>query len=410
MVAAHIFILAQRIISMPRKKPSDMPAKSDIITLISQIKDWRVLLLIIVLILIVFWFSPPQEVTAPPPDSTDSTELDQGTTDGTQVVQLFNTTAALIYPDKADARTPPPLYTAFLNDISAATQSIDIAVFDIDLPELGQALLDAHARGVTVRVAFDDENLEDARVAALIGDLQDAGIAVQGDGREPFMHEKIAVIDSSIVWTGSWNMTMNDTYRNNNFMWRIVNPSMATSYRQEIDQLMSGTFGTYKTSYAPHPKIPLPDGQIEYFFSPEDGINQYVVEALNNAQSRIVFMAFSYTDKLISQAMIDAHNRGVSVQGVMEAQNANGTGAVFNTLADADIDILRDGNCYIMHHKTIIIDDELVITGSYNFTKSAEKSNDENLLMIRSPQLATQALAEYTRVRTQAEEPLTCGR
>jgi phosphatidylserine/phosphatidylglycerophosphate/cardiolipin synthase-like enzyme len=82
-----------------------------------------------------------------------------------------------------------------------------------------------------------------------------------------------------------------------------------------------------------------------------------VVDALNNAQSRIVFMAFSYTDKLISQAMIDAHNRGVSVQGVMEAQNANGTGAVFNTLADADIDILRDGNCYIMHHKTIIIDD-----------------------------------------------------
>jgi phosphatidylserine/phosphatidylglycerophosphate/cardiolipin synthase-like enzyme len=63
-----------------------------------------------------------------------------------------------------------------------------------------------------------------------------------------------------------------------------------------------------------------------------------------------------------------------------------------------------------MHHKTIIIDDALVITGSYNFTKSAEKSNDENLLMIRSPQLATQALAEYTRVRTQAEEPLTCGR
>ncbi|MFN5933378.1 MAG: hypothetical protein ACK46D_03650, partial [Roseiflexaceae bacterium] len=96
---------------MPRKKPSDMPAKSDIITLISQIKDWRVLLLIIVLILIVFWFSPPQEVTAPPPDSTDSTELDQGTTDGTQVVQLFNTTAALIYPDKVYDRSTTEIYT-----------------------------------------------------------------------------------------------------------------------------------------------------------------------------------------------------------------------------------------------------------------------------------------------------------
>ncbi|MFM7677368.1 MAG: hypothetical protein ACKO83_00815, partial [Roseiflexaceae bacterium] len=140
---------------MPRKKPSDTPTKSDIISLISQIKDWRVLLLIIVIMLIVFWFSPPQEVTAPTPDSTDSTELDQGTNDGSQLVQLFNTTAALIYPDKTDARTPPPLYTAFLNDISAAQQHIDIAVFDIDLPELGQALVAAHARGVTVRVAFD---------------------------------------------------------------------------------------------------------------------------------------------------------------------------------------------------------------------------------------------------------------
>ncbi len=395
---------------MTRKKPRDTTDKNNIVAMIAQIKDWRVLLLIIVVMLIVYWISPPQEVTAPPSDTPDTTEVEQVPNNQTQLVQLFSTTPALVYPDKADARTKPPLYTAFLKDIMAAQKRIDIAVFDIDLPELGQELIAAQARGVAVRVAFDDENLEDARVAALIGELQDAGIVVQGDGREPFMHEKIAVVDESIVWTGSWNMTMNDTYRNNNFMWRVVNESMATRYSQEIDQLMSGTFGTYKTSYAPHPKVPLADGQIEYFFSPEDGINQYVVDALNNAQSGIYFMAFSYTDKFISQAMIDAHNRGVRVQGVMESQNANGTGAVFTTLAEADIDILRDGNCYIMHHKTIIVDDELVITGSYNFTKSAEKSNDENLMMIRSPQLATLAMVEYQRVRTQAEEPLTCGR
>jgi phosphatidylserine/phosphatidylglycerophosphate/cardiolipin synthase-like enzyme len=63
-----------------------------------------------------------------------------------------------------------------------------------------------------------------------------------------------------------------------------------------------------------------------------------------------------------------------------------------------------------MHHKTMIIDDDVLITGSYNFTKSAEQSNDENLLIIRSPQLATQYLAEYDRIRNQAENPLTCGR
>lgn len=401
---------------MTRKKPRDKQSNTDFVTLISQIKDWRVLVLIIIVLLLLIWLNPTGLTTpAALPDATDTpvTNPDKPTAvpaDPMQAVQFFTTTPALVYPDKADNRTPPPLYQAFLADIEAATTSVDIAVFDIDLPELGKALVAAKKRGVKVRVAFDDQNLEDARVADLIGTLQDAKISVIGDGREPFMHEKIAVIDRRIVWTGSWNMTINDTYRNNNQAWRFVSESMANDYRQEIDQLMAGNFGTTKTSYAPHPTIPLADGQLEFYFSPKDGINQYVVDAINQAQKNIVFMAFSYTDKFISQAMIDAHKRGVAVQGVMETQNAQGTGAVFDALANADIDILQDGNCYIMHHKTIVIDDQLVITGSYNFTKSAEKSNDENLMMIRSPKLAAQVLAEYALVRQQAEQPTVCGR
>ena len=395
---------------MPPKKPNSQKSDADLIALISKIQDWRVLLLIIVVMLIIVWLRPAEDPAAPTPETPPVDQPTAVVDTPLQGVQFFTTTPYLIYPDKADNRTPPPLYKTFLDDIAAAKSTIDIAVFDMDLPELGQALLDAHNRGVTVRVAFDDENLEDARVSALIGSLEDAKIAVLGDGREPFMHEKIAVIDERIVWTGSWNMTINDTYRNNNQAWRFENEKMAASYRQEIDQLMAGNFGTTKQSFAPHPKVAVADGQLEFYFSPEDGINKYVVDAINAAKTRVVFMAFSYTDKFISQAMIDAHQRGVEVQGVMEAQNANGTGAVFTPLADAGIDILRDGNCYIMHHKTIIIDDSLVITGSYNFTKSAEKSNDENLLMIRSPQLATQVLAEYDRVRQQAESPLTCGK
>lgn len=400
---------------MTRKKPKDTQSGSDIIGLISQIKDWRVLVLIIVVMLIWVWLNPSTSTVEAPdtvPTATETTpnQPTDSATEPMQGVQFFTTTPALIYPDKADARTPPPLYQAFLADIEAATSSVDIAVFDIDLPELGDALLAAKKRGVTVRVAYDDENLTDARVATLIGNLQDAKIAVSPDGREPFMHEKIAVIDERIVWTGSWNMTINDTYRNNNQVWRFENAQMATSYRQEIDQLMAGTFGTNKQSFAPHPTIPLADGELEFYFSPEDGINQYVVEAIAQAKQRVLFMAFSYTDKGISQAMIDAHKRGLEVQGVMEAQNAKGTGAAFDALANAGVDILIDGNCYIMHHKTIIIDDKLVITGSYNFTKSAEKSNDENLMMIHSPTLAAPVIEEYARVRQQAEQPTTCGR
>lgn len=381
-------------------------------------KDWRVLTLLIVVLLIALYFQQQITPTAQPditnPGSTaDENPIDAGTNpvvvpiDG---VTLYSTTPELVYPDVAAKRKPPVMYKDFLADLAAAKSTIDIAVFDIDLPELRDALLVAAKRGVTVRVAYDDTNLADARVAQLIGALQDANITVVADEREPFMHEKIAAIDDTIVWTGSWNMTFNDTYRNNNSMLRFVNRTMATMYHQEVDQLVNGNFGVNKVSYAPYPTIDLPDGELTYFFSPVDDINKFVVAEIKAAKKSVRFMAFSYTDKAISQAMIAAHKRNLVVQGVMEKQNVRGTGSAWPALESAGVDILPDGSCYIMHHKTIIIDDEIVITGSYNFTKSAEQSNDENLLIIRSPGLAAQMTAEYKLVRAQAEQPTTCGK
>jgi phosphatidylserine/phosphatidylglycerophosphate/cardiolipin synthase-like enzyme len=375
--------------------------------------DWRIAVLLLILVLII---SLIQEFEG---GDTPSTSIEPTVTPMTgstavpnanQALMMYTNTAELVYPDVPAERQPPQFYQAFLADIAAATQSVDIAVFDLDLPELTEALVAAQQRGVTVRVAFDDENLENAKVATAIGALEDAGVQVVSDQREPFMHQKIGVFDKQIVWTGSWNMTFNDTYRNNNNMLRIENPAMAADYTREVDQFMAGDFGTRKTGYAPFETVPLPDGSLDYYFSPKDKSNALIVEAINQAQTQVRFMAFSYTDDAIGQAMIAAHERGLSVAGVMERQNVRGTGSEFAILADGGVDILADGNCYIMHHKTMIIDDDVVITGSYNFTKSAEQSNDENLLIIRSPQLAAQYLAEYDRVRNQAENPLTCGR
>ena len=391
-------------------------------------KDWRVLLLIAVVLLIALYFKQQIDPTSIPDSSnpvptvdSNPVEPDTNPTGPTpsdpsapivpvKGVTLYTTTPFLVYPDVAANRKQPPMYKAFLADIAAAKSTIDIAVFDIDLPELRDALLAANKRGVTVRLAYDDTNLTDARVSQLVGALQDAKIEVIADGRPPFMHEKIAAIDDNIVWTGSWNLTFNDTYRNNNQVWRFINSTMAEMYHQEIDQLMSGKFGVDKVSHAPYPTIKLPDGDYTFFFSPVDGINKRVVAAINAAQKNVRCLAFSYTDKAISQAMIAAHKRNLPVQGVMETQNVKGTGSAFPALQSAGVDILQDGNCYIMHHKTIIIDDETVVTGSYNFTKNAEQNNDENLLIIHSPSLAAQMIAEYKLVRAQAEQPTTCGK
>jgi phosphatidylserine/phosphatidylglycerophosphate/cardiolipin synthase-like enzyme len=376
--------------------------------------NWRRIAAYILVLMVIVFFGdellPADDGTAPSDPSTPaSTPPTPAPVVRDQTVTLYLTTPFLVYPDVRDNRQAPPGYQTLLADVTAATRSIDVAVFDIDLPELGEALVAAAQRGVQVRVAFDDENLEDARVAALIGSLEDAGIATRGDGREPFMHEKVVVVDERIVWTGSWNLTMNDTYRNNNNFLRIVNPTMAQAYTTEVDQLMNDQFGNNKQSNAPHPVIALNDGSFQFFFAPVDDINVHVVDAIAQAKSSVHFMAFSYTDDAIAAAMIEAHQRGVQVEGVFERQNAKGTGAEYENLRDAGIPVEVDGNCYIMHHKTMIIDNRYVITGSYNFTKSAEQSNDENLLLIDSPALAAEYQAEYARIKEQALAPLTCG-
>ena len=84
-----------------------------------------------------------------------------------------------------------------------------------------------------------------------------------------------------------------------------------------------------------------------------------------------------------------------------------GSGAMYHRLYDSGVDVLADGNCYIMHHKVFIIDEHLVITGSYNFTSSAEVSNDETSLLLM---MHTCARISRRRLRaySQAQIPARC--
>ena len=92
-------------------------------------------------------------------------------------------------------------------------------------------------------------------------------------------------------------------------------------------------------------------------------------------------MTFSYTSSAIADAMIVQLKAGAVVRGVFESQNAGDSGADFNRLRQGRVDVLEDGNCYILHHRAIVIDQRTVIIGSYNFTNSAERDNDGNLVI-----------------------------
>jgi phosphatidylserine/phosphatidylglycerophosphate/cardiolipin synthase-like enzyme len=323
-------------------------------------------------------------------------------------IQVFFTTPALAYPDQPAHRPPSPLLGAVLADLSAARASVDLATFDFDVPEVADALIRAKGRGVAVRAIVDSENLDTPEVAEQAGRLQAAGIAVHFDRREPFMHDKFIVVDGSVAWAGSTNLTTNDLYRNNNNMLRLASRQIAADYTHEFEQMFAGRFGTSKISGTPYPRTWIGAANVEIYFSPEDGVAKHVLQRLAGARRSIHFMAFSYTADAISDAMIARVRAGLTVRGVFESQNAGGSGADFDRLKQGGVDVLEDGNCYILHHKAIVIDGRTVITGSYNFTGSAEHDNDENLVIVDDAALARAYIEEFERVYAQAQAPPRC--
>lgn len=315
-----------------------------------------------------------------------------------------------LYPERASDRHGG-IDDALVADLDAAQHSIDAAVFDIDLPSVVDALGRALARGVKVRVVADDDaNQESDKFNDALAAIKKAGIPVTLDNRPAFMHNKFIIIDDSIVWTGSWNLTVNDTYRNDNNTLRFSIPPLSQNYKTRFEHLFAGQLGAKAPKDTPNPRVTLPDAvTIENYFSPNGGAANAIETRLRNAQSDIRVLAFTYTADPQAKILVDRHNAGIKVQGVFEARNAEGSGADFDMLKQAGLDVLEDGNCYVMHNKIYIIDDRTVITGSYNYTSNAEHDNDENLLIIDDPTLANWYNQEFDRIYVQAQSPTKCG-
>ena len=102
--------------------------------------------------------------------------------------------------------------------------------------------------------------------------------------------------------------------------------------------------------------------------------------------------------------MVRRAQRGVKVSGVFDkGQSRANIGTEYDKLREAGLDVRLDGNKNKMHHKVIIVDEQVVITGSYNFSVNADRINDENLLVIHNRDIARQYLEEFERVYSQSQ-------
>lgn len=133
-----------------------------------------------------------------------------------------------------------------------------------------------------------------------------------------------------------------------------------------------------------------------YFVSPaQDGVVRDVLHTLiDHAVSSIVIAVYSFTDSLLAEALLDAHARGVNVVIFMDNAQAANSHSMDEKLAEDGLEIYVDSFSYAFHHKFMVIDEFVTVTGSYNWSENANANNFENVVIISCPEIALEFLTE----------------
>ena len=342
--------------------------------------------------------TPDVDVTQTP--GTELTPIDLQTGYGVRGswFELYFTDPADPFSSQGTGGVDGPLVEA----IDAARLSIDVAAYSISLNSVRYALINAHDRGVTVRVVMESTNMDRSDPQALI----EAGIPIVGDGRQGLMHDKFFVIDKSEVWLGSMNFTDSGAYDDNNNMIRIKSTKIAEDYSLEFKEMFEDDkFGPDVVPATPNPTVTIDGTRVDVYFSPDDGVLNALENLLSGAEESIYFLAFSFTSNELGALVRQKADAGLDIKGVMdEEQIASNTGTEFDPFQQKGLDVLIDGNAGQMHHKLFIIDEKIVAFGSYNFSLSAEEKNDENLIIVYNADIAEQFVLELERVRSHAHK------
>ncbi len=292
--------------------------------------------------------------------------------------------------------------------INKAQTSIHIASFEFNLTPVAEALIAAKDRGVDVKWVTDDENGLEYDIQPGRGQfslLTGSGIEVKDDaGRTALMHNKFWIFDQQITWTGSTNITVNGIFKQNNNVLVIHSPEIAFIFEREFQEMWNGQLGPRAPSTLNNQWAILDGTPIQVVFSAEDKALSNLIALVNDAKESVRFLAFSFTDYPLAQAMIDKSKTGVDVKGVFETFGSNGLRSELKTFWCAQVPVRQDGNGSFLHDKIIVIDNSIVVTGSLNYSSNADDANEENVVILDNAEIAALYLQEFDKLWNQAHE------
>lgn len=333
-----------------------------------------------------------------------------------EIKVYFNHSVDTEVATSSDAIYTDQIIDTIISYIDLAQNTLDFTMYEAQNRAIVEALNAAYDRGVQIRIISDDEGRNDT----LINNLNPAIPVLEGNS-EGIMHNKFMVVDrastdNSWVLTGSMNHTVANLGWDYNNIICIQDETLAKAHVLEFEEMWGSTtmqadlnqsrFGAAKEDNTPH-HFRINGIEVESYFSPSDGVSNRIVKAIDAAENELAFAILVFTENSLGTAVLNAHNRGVDVKGIVDYVEFNGD--EYNYLSGQGVNVKdyvnADGSQWpdgpTLHHKYAIIDyaagstNPLLITGSHNWTASANSVHDENTLLIYDAEIANLYQQEF---------------
>ncbi len=152
-------------------------------------------------------------------------------------------------------------------------------------------------------------------------------------------------------------------------------------------------------------ELNLRPGNVQVCFTPGEGCTELIANEIGRAKAEILVQAYSFTSAPIARALVQAQRRGIRVEVILDRSQKSQRYTSATFLANSGVPTYIDSEHAIAHNKIMIIDREVVITGSFNFTKAAQERNAENLLVIRNHDFAEIYRGNWVKHRAHSEKP-----
>lgn len=316
--------------------------------------------------------------------------------------------------------TPAAAEAAIINAINNANTSIDVAVYNNNRRPIVDALSAAHNRGVVVRYVT---NIGTANLA--LSNPSPPFRVIQGNP-DRLMHNKFIVIDrdseqDALLIMGSMNLTDVNIAEDYNNMLLIQDQTLARAFTIEFEEMWGSSgatpgifaakFGENKTDNTPHNFL-VNGIPVDVYFSPSDKTTQQIERVLLTADTDIEFAILSFTRNDLGAAIVNKHYEGVNVRGMIE--NTGDQGTEYTYFQDEGLNVLAHSIQGSLHHKYAIVDatnslsDPTVITGSHNWSTSAETGNDESTIMVYDATISNIFLQEFEQRWCELTTPGDC--